>query len=275
MTAVFRRSQSAATANQSSCDTNPLVASQQNPRQRNRDHSPRYVIRADDHGIPHALPSDAHHHGLGRQIEPGKGMEENKEEGDDVENDEQRTREARQEPRVGLRPSLYRVRLRKREERKIRHRKAGQLAQHEFGVRPAFKPPPHRNRAAIPLGMVKGVVRSRIHYHSHFGFSILDFGLGNSKLETGKPRLVLRSQPPSRVGVGNPKSKIQNPKFQSSDLNQWTTPESLYCWMAPAGSTSFGQALVHSPTNVHCHMPSCSEIMPIRSADPSSRESLL
>src|SRR6266567_3580245 len=212
MTAVFRRSQSAATANQSSCDTNPLVASQQNPRQRNRDHSPRYVIRADDHGIPHALPSDAHHHGLGRQIEPGKGMEENKEEGDDVENDEQRTREARQEPRVGLRPSSYRVRLRKREERKIRHRKAGQLAQHEFGVRPAFEPPPHRNRAAIPLGMVKGVMRSGFHSHSHFGFWIFDFGLGNSKLETGKSKLVLRFQP-SSFGSGRAwSSEIQNRK---------------------------------------------------------------
>src|SRR5439155_25622991 len=132
-----------------------------------RDPSSRYVIPAEDHGIPHALPSDAHHHGLGRQIEPGEGMEENKEEGDDVENDEQRTREARQEPRVGLQPSPYRVRLRKREERKIRHCKAGQLAQDEFGIRPAFKPPPHGNWAAIPLGMVKGVIRSGVHLRSH------------------------------------------------------------------------------------------------------------
>src|SRR5205807_9995897 len=160
----------------------------------------------------------------------------------------------RQEPRISLRPSPYRVRLRKREKRKICHRKAGQLAQHEFGVRPAFKPPPHGNRAAIPLGMVKGVVRSRIHSHS-----ILDFRFWIRQLETRKSKLVLRFQPSSfgsgrQVGVGNPKSKIQNLKSQSSDLNQWTTPESLYCWMAPAGSTSFGQAFVHSPTNVHCHM---------------------
>src|SRR5437867_254607 len=191
---VLRRSQSAATANQSGCDTNALVTSQQNPRQGNRDHSPRQIIRADDHGIPHALPSDAHHHGLGRQIEPGEGMEENKEKSDDVENDEKGARQPREEPRIRLRAAPDRVRLRQREERKIPHRQAGELAQDEFGVRPAFKPPPHRNWAAIPLGMVKGVMRSRIHSHSHFGFWIFDFGLRNSKLETGKSKLVLLSK---------------------------------------------------------------------------------
>src|SRR5262249_3375280 len=61
----------------------------------------------------------------------------------------------------------------------------------------------------------------------------------------------------------------------SSDLYHSVTALILYCWMAPAGSTFFGQTLVHSPLNVQPQMPSCCERTSRRSLAPWSRVSLL
>src|SRR2546425_2078618 len=80
------------------------------------------------------------------------------------------------------------------------------------------------------------------------------------------PRMVR-----SVAGLGSHRA----PRGRRSDLSQWMAPVSLYCWMAPAGSTCLGHTFVHSPTKVHCQMPSCSERISSRSGAPSSRESML
>src|SRR5260370_21719238 len=46
------------------------------------------------------------------------------------------------------------------------------------------------------------------------------------------------------------------PRGNINDFTQSIAAVSLYCWIAPAGSTCLGQTRVHSPTEVHPHMPS-------------------
>jgi len=41
------------------------------------------------------------------------------------------------------------------------------------------------------------------------------------------------------------------PRGSTNDFTHSSAALSLYCWIAPAGSTCFGQTRVHSPTNVH------------------------
>src|SRR5262249_46366851 len=95
---------------------------------------------------------------------------------------------------------------------------------------------------------------------------------------------ALLEPPPDRHAAAVPPWMIQGVmrpdvhralQGRSSDLTQRVALVSLYCWMAPAGSTCLGQTFVHSPTNVHCQMPSCSERIFSRSAAPRSRESML
>src|SRR5882757_4841831 len=47
------------------------------------------------------------------------------------------------------------------------------------------------------------------------------------------------------------------PQGIKTDLAQSSAAVSLYCWMAPAGSTCLGQTRVHSPTKVQPQMASC------------------
>src|SRR5678815_5610970 len=86
------------------------------------------------------------------------------------------------------------------------HEDTGELAQDEARVGALLEPPPDGHAAAVPAGMVQGVVRVGAHLVPH---------------------------------------------GSSSDLIQWVAAVSLYCWVAPAGSTGLGQALVQSPTKVH------------------------
>src|SRR5213593_4772153 len=95
---------------------------------------------------------------------------------------------------------------------------------------------------------------------------------------------ALLEPPPDRHAVAVPPRMVQGIVWpgahralhgRSSDLTQRVALVSLYCWMAPAGSTCLGHTFVHSPTKVHCQMPSCSEMIFRRSAAPWSRESML
>src|SRR5262245_1015605 len=81
---------------------------------------------------------------------------------------------------------------------------------------------------------------------------------------------ILQTFPPNRL-----LPSYFLPQGISSDLYHSVTALILYCWMAPAGSTFFGQTLVHSPLNVHRQMPSCYERTSRRSSAPWSRDSLL
>ena len=47
----------------------------------------------------------------------------------------------------------------------------------------------------------------------------------------------------------------QAPRGRKNDFIESTAAVSLYRWIAPAGSTCFGQTLVHSPTNVQPQIP--------------------
>src|SRR5712692_8849228 len=202
-------------------DRSMHLASQENPGDGRRQDEPGHVVQACDDPIGHPLAPEPHHHGLGGQIEPGDGMEHDKDKGNTVEGNEERRLQAGEEVSVGLRALDQRTELPQRDQREEGHEDARELAQDEAGVGPALQPPPDRDAAAVPPGMVQGVVGPGAH-------------------------LV--------------------PQGRSKDLNQWTAPASLYCWMAPAGSTFFGQTFVHSPTNVHCQMPSWPERISRRSA---------
>src|SRR5207249_9011578 len=65
------------------------------------------------------------------------------------------------------------------------------------------------------------------------------------------------------------------PHGSSTDLYQSIVPETLACWMAPAGSTCFGQTTEHWPTKVHSQTPSLLETIWARSSVAPSRESRL
>src|SRR6267378_2002400 len=58
------------------------------------------------------------------------------------------------------------------------------------------------------------------------------------------------------------------PQGKRTDLTQSSAAVSLYCWMAPAGSTCLGQTRVHSPTKVQPQMASCWERTGKRSLAP-------
>src|SRR2546428_472996 len=100
-----------------------------------------------------------------------------------------------------------------------------------------------------------------------------------------EPRVAaVLEPPPDRHAATVPPGMVQGvaglrphlaPRGRSKDLNQSATPASLYCWMAPAGSTFFGHTFVHSPTKVHSQIPSLPERSSRRSAAPWSRESML
>src|SRR5712692_2713316 len=206
-----------------------LVAGRFEPPERKREPIQEEMDRKQESGdgpsraepIGHPLAPEPHHHSLGGQIEPGDGMEHDKDKGNTVEGNEERRLQAGEEVSVGLRALDQDTKLPQRDQREEGHEDARELAQDEAGVGPALQPPPDRDAAAVPPGMVQGVVGPGAH-------------------------LV--------------------PQGRSKDLNQWTAPASLYCWMAPAGSTFFGQTFVHSPTNVHCQMPSWPERISRRSA---------
>src|SRR5439155_497882 len=107
---------------------------------------------------------------------------------------------------------------------------------------------------------------------------------GHGPREHEPGRVGRAEEDPDRHAAAVPPGMVQGiarlrvhlvPHGRSSDLTQWVAPVSLYCWMAPAGSTCLGHTFVHSPTKVHCQMPSCSERIFRRSAAPWSRESML
>src|SRR5918996_3135575 len=94
----------------------------------------------------------------------------------------------------------------------------------------------------------------------------------------------LLKPPPDRHATAVPSGMVQGigglgahllPHGRSNDLSQWVAPVSLYCWMAPAGSTCLGHTFVHSPTKVHCQMPSCSERIFRRSTAPDRKSTRL
>src|SRR5262245_28905020 len=157
-------------------------------------------------------------------------MEDDEGERHHIEGQEERRLQPGEELRIGLGPVDERAKLPQIDQSEEGHEDAGDLAQDERGVRPVLEPPPDRDAAAIPAGMVERVVRPRAH---------------------------------------------RAPHGRSRDFTHWVAPVSLYCWIAPAGSTCFGHTFVHSPTNVHCQMPSWSDRMWRRSAAPWSRESML
>jgi hypothetical protein len=77
---------------------------------------------------------------------------------------------------------------------------------------------------------------------------------------------------PARVieGVGRRRGRGFHfpPQGITTDLTQSSAAVSLYCWMAPAGSTCLGQTRVHSPTKVQPQMASCWERTGKRSLAP-------
>src|SRR5207244_7323297 len=77
------------------------------------------------------------------------------------------------------------------------------------------------------------------------------------------------------VAGGGPGVAHFAPRGIKKDLYRSMVAVSLYCWIAPAGSTCLGQTCVHSPTNVHPQIPSCWASTSMRSCAPSSRESML
>src|SRR5213593_1812575 len=105
------------------------------------------------------------------------------------------------------------------------------------------------------------------------------------ELSQHEPRVAaVLEPPPDRHAASVPPGMVQGvarlgphlaPRGSIKDLNQSATPVSLYCWMAPAGSTFFGHTFVHSPTKVHSQIPSLPERSSRRSAAPWSRESML
>src|SRR5712692_1918448 len=116
-----------------------------------------------------------------------------------------------------------------------------ELAQNELQILPLSQPPVHRHPLPIPSGMEFRITRRRLScFLTHFRTSLLLWPLGMTK-----------------------------------DFTQSSTAISLYCWIAPAGSTCLGQTRVHSPTNVHPQTPSGWASTAIRSSAPWSRESML
>jgi len=73
---------------------------------------------------------------------------------------------------------------------------------------------------------------------------------------------------PGRAGRATGRAAHFEPHGNNMDLNQSVALAILYSWIAPAGSTFLGHTLVHSPTNVQPHIPSCSFKTAIRSAAP-------
>src|SRR5206468_7400599 len=152
-----------------------------------------------------------------------QGVEDDKGERNEVQNDDERVRHPLEKSEISLRASSQRAHLPQSYHGKVGHRKACYLAQYELRVRPGFQPPPDRDVWPVPLGVIESVVNLRVH---------------------------------------------RFPQGRSHDLNHSIAPTTLYCWIAPAGSTPLGHAFVHSPTKVHCHMPSCSEQISSRSPAP-------
>src|SRR5262252_5251393 len=206
------------------------LSAQQHEGHDPREREPGRIVQADDDPVGYSLPPQAHNHGLGGQIEPCDGMEEDKEEGNGIEGKEQGCPQPGEKSSVGLGPLGQGVELPEIDCGEEGDEDAGELAQDKRGVGPLLKPPPDRYAAAVPARMVQGVIRLGAHLVPH---------------------------------------------GRSSDLTQSVALVSLYCWMAPAGSTCLGHTFVHSPTKVHCQMPSCSERIFKRSAAPWSRESML
>src|SRR5207302_7639488 len=77
------------------------------------------------------------------------------------------------------------------------------------------------------------------------------------------------------VSGGGPGVTHFAPRGIKKDLNRSMVAVSLYCWIAPAGSTSLGQTWVHSPTNVHPQLPSSWASTSILPSAPSSLDSML
>src|SRR6266478_1850861 len=80
------------------------LSAQQHEGHDPREHKPGRVVQTDDDPVGHSLPPQPEDHGLGGQIEPGDGMEEDKEEGDRIEGEEERRPEPGEELSIGLGP---------------------------------------------------------------------------------------------------------------------------------------------------------------------------
>src|SRR5262249_31525517 len=84
-----------------------------------------------------------------------------------VEREKEGRPEPSQEPRVGVRSLHDRPELPQIDHREEGHEDAGELPEDEARVGPLPKPPPHRHAAAIPAGMVQGVVWIGAHLALH------------------------------------------------------------------------------------------------------------
>src|SRR5207249_2793568 len=176
-----------------------------------------------------------------RQVEPSYRMESDKEHGGQIQQHNHRILQPMLKRGIGLRSARQRSNLQQQHNHKPGDEYAADLAQNEFQIRPSRQPPPGRNTRSIPARMVLRISHG-LPDGAHFALSISEF--------------------PAAQGI-------------RKDLNRSIVAVSLYCWMAPVGSTCLGQTFVHSPTKVHPQMPSCWARTSMRSPAPSSRESML
>src|SRR5215831_15460409 len=133
-----------------------LLCAQQHEGHDPREREPGRVVQADDDQVGYSLPSQAHDHGLGGQIEPRHGMEEDKEEGNGIEGKEEGRPQPGEEPSVCLSPLGQSVELPEIDNGEEGHEDAGELAQDKRGIGPLLKPPPDRYATAVPARMVQG-----------------------------------------------------------------------------------------------------------------------
>src|SRR5207247_2119855 len=107
-----------------------------------REHEPGRVVRAEDDPVGHSLAPQPHDHGLGGQIEPCDGMEEDKEEGNRIEGEEERRPEPGEELSIGFGPLGQGVELPEIDHGEEGHEDTGELAQDKPSVGALLKPPP-------------------------------------------------------------------------------------------------------------------------------------
>jgi len=133
------------------------------PGHRRRRQRPEQVIGGDNPGSGEAPPSYMHHHRLGRQAEPGDGVEDDERQARQIQEQDGRARRPAQELSIGVIPSAHRMNEQEKKGHGPDDENATQLAQDKGEIGHASQPPVGGFPVSQPARMVLGVAGAGSH----------------------------------------------------------------------------------------------------------------